>query len=134
MFFSSIANSEHVQLVLVIVTIGVGIRTWSGMIGKKITELNINRVLFTYVISTIVAIPLITPTVQEISKTATPELWFTVIVSAVLTIYGSDALGKTTIKHVMPKKYKTYDGTIESIVDDTDLIPKEDIESVPPGK
>ena len=99
----SILTSEYVQLSLLIVLIGVGIRTWAGLIGKSLMDVNVNRVVFTFVVSLLTSINVVMPVLQQIDPTANPEVWFVALIGAVLTVVGSDSVGKAVMKQVKAK-------------------------------
>ena len=99
-----ILSSPSVILALVIIVIGVSLKTWSGMIGKPIKSININLVILTFFISTITAIGLVVPAIENISPDVTPTTLLALIAGQILTIYGADGLVKSVVKSKVLKR------------------------------
>lgn len=103
MDLASIVSSPTVQLSLVIVLIGVGIRTWSGLIGKSAFDINLNTVLFTFVMAILTSMQIVRPILEQIPDDATPEVWFTAVIGGILTVIGTDAVGRKAVNTVAKK-------------------------------
>ena len=95
-----IVGNQHIQLALFIVVIGVALRTWSGLIGKRAKELNANHVAFSFIIAMLTSFHLVLITLQEIPDTAVAETWASAIGLGILSVYGMDVAAKKSIKHM----------------------------------
>ena len=94
------------QLTLVIIIVGVGLRTWDGLTGKKWSDINAGRIVFTFILSCITGIGLVVPHI-EIAVTVegiTGSAVLLLIANQILTVYGADAIyqGKRT-KRIVAK-------------------------------
>lgn len=95
---ASIAQSEYVQLSLIIVVIGVGIRVGGGMINKSLKEIDYKRIAFTMIVAGLTSINVVMPILQQIDPKATGEIWFLAMIMGILTVAGSDAVGSSGSK------------------------------------
>ena len=106
-----ITGNQHIQLALFVVVVGVALRTWSGMIGKKAKEVNANHVAFTFIIAMLTSFHIVLITLQEIPQTASAEAWAGAIGLGILGVYGVDGAAKKSIRHVQARMGPTQQVT-----------------------
>ena len=94
MEISQLFASPYVQMTLLVVIIGVALRTWSGMIGRPRTSIKANLIAHTSIIAVLTSIPVIMPTFQAIPADTTAESWFVAVVMGILAVAGADSLAK----------------------------------------
>jgi len=92
-----------VTAIIVICVIGVGIRTFMGMEGKKASELKIRTLFGTFALGLITSIGIVGVTIEGISGDVSDTAQLIIIVGQIGTIIGVDYVAK---KGIMPKIIK----------------------------
>ena len=97
-----------VILTLIIIIIGVGLRTYSGMTGKSIKEVNWNLVIFTFLLSCITGISLVVPHIELAleNPAITGSGILLLVANQIIVVYGSDALYKSPRVQSIAKSIK----------------------------
>ena len=117
-------------MTLLVVIIGVALRTWSGMIGRPRSTIKANLIAHTSIIAVLTSIPVIMPTFQAIPADTTAESWFVAVVMGILAVAGADSLAKKGAARLKGDNGATND--LDKIAADLEDPPHDD--GQPPAK
>lgn len=108
MSVESFVPLNAVWITLVIIIAGVGLRTWSGVIGKSVKEINPNLMIFTFLLSCITGIGIVVPHVETVLATEniTSSEILLLVGNQILTVFGADALYKSKKVQQIKERFK----------------------------
>ena len=97
---SGIISSQHIQITLLIVLIGIALQTWKGLINKSIFDLSIRHVGFGIIVAILTSYHIVLPQIQAVPEGTTPEMWSTIIIGGILTVMGGASVSKGIAKYI----------------------------------